>query len=53
MTPAEEEAVRALLRKARTIAVVGLSPNPMRAQQFRRALSPAVGIQNRSGESGA
>ena len=30
MTPAEEEAVRALLRKARTIAVVGLSPNPMR-----------------------
>ena len=30
MTPAEEEATRALLRRARTIAVVGLSPNPMR-----------------------
>jgi predicted CoA-binding protein len=30
MTPAEEETTRALLRRARTIAVVGLSPNPMR-----------------------
>jgi len=30
MTPAEEDKLRALLREARTIAVVGLSPNPMR-----------------------
>ena len=30
MTPSEEEDLRALLRRARTIAVVGLSPNPMR-----------------------
>jgi len=30
MTPAEEEVTRDLLRRARTIAVVGLSPNPMR-----------------------
>ena len=30
MTTAEEEATRGLLRRARTIAVVGLSPNPMR-----------------------
>ena len=30
MTPDEEAAVRDLLRRARTIAVVGLSPNPMR-----------------------
>lgn len=30
MTPTEEDALRALLRRARTIAVVGLSPNPMR-----------------------
>jgi predicted CoA-binding protein len=30
MTPAEEEALRDLLRRARTIAVVGLSPNPIR-----------------------
>ncbi len=30
MTPSEEETLRALLRGARTIAVVGLSPNPMR-----------------------
>ncbi len=30
MTPSEEEDLRALLRRARTIAVVGLSPNAMR-----------------------
>lgn len=30
MTPSEEQEVRDLLRKSRTIAVVGLSPNPMR-----------------------
>ena len=30
MTPSEDEDLRALLRRARTIAVVGLSPNPMR-----------------------
>lgn len=30
MTPAEEEELRSLLHRARTIAVVGLSPNPMR-----------------------
>jgi len=30
MTPAEETEVRSVLRSARTIAVVGLSPNPMR-----------------------
>src|SRR5881396_1855826 len=30
MTPAEEDAVREVLRGARTIAVVGLSPNAMR-----------------------
>ncbi len=30
MTPAEEDAVRDVLHRARTIAVVGLSPNPMR-----------------------
>jgi len=30
VTPDEEAAVRDLLRRARTIAVVGLSPNPMR-----------------------
>jgi predicted CoA-binding protein len=30
VTPAEEEALRNVLRKAHTIAVVGLSPNPMR-----------------------
>src|SRR5438876_452213 len=30
MTPSEDEDLRALLRRARTVAVVGLSPNPMR-----------------------
>jgi len=30
VTPAEEEELRGLLQRARTIAVVGLSPNPMR-----------------------
>jgi len=30
MTPSEETELRSLLRTARTIAVVGLSPNPMR-----------------------
>ena len=30
MTAAEQEQLRDLLRKTRTIAVVGLSPNPMR-----------------------
>lgn len=30
MTPSEAETLRALLRGAHTIAVVGLSPNPMR-----------------------
>lgn len=30
MTPPEENGLRDLLRRARTIAVVGLSPNPMR-----------------------
>ncbi|OLB66645.1 MAG: hypothetical protein AUG85_14505 [Gemmatimonadetes bacterium 13_1_20CM_4_66_11] len=30
MTPSEQEELRGLLQRARTIAVVGLSPNPMR-----------------------
>jgi len=30
VTPVEEDKLRALLREARIIAVVGLSPNPMR-----------------------
>ncbi|OLD21815.1 MAG: CoA-binding protein [Acidobacteria bacterium 13_1_40CM_3_65_5] len=30
MTPSEEEELRSLLNRAHTIAVVGLSPNPMR-----------------------
>ena len=55
MTPPEAETLRALLRGARTIAVVGLSPNPMRpsnsvARYLRRSGYKIVPVNPGHGE---